>query len=143
MIKSRNDDRTDSVAEWVALALPLLSLSHWTVRVSDDAAPDDAHADTSPHSQATTATIRLGASFWTQSAEEQRNTLAHELVHLLLCRVDQMSDALEETLGSAGWSVWRPLYENEHERAVDAIALLLAPHLPPFPVEHSTPKPKR
>jgi hypothetical protein len=143
MNKSRNDDRTDRVVEWVATALPLLSLSHWTVRVSDDAAPDDAHADTAPHSQANTATIRLGASFWAQSAEEQRNTLTHELVHLLLCRVDQMSDALEETLGSAGWSLWRPLYENEHERAVDAVALLLSPHLPTFPIESVQPKAKR
>ena len=135
---SRHDDRTDQVSEWVASVLPALSLSHWLVRVVEDAAPDDAHADTSPHSQANTATVRLGASFWTLPADEQRSTLTHELVHLLLCRIDQMSDTLEDTLGSTGWAVWRPLWENEHERAVDAISLLLAPHLPPFEL-HTAP----
>lgn len=140
---SRHDDRTDIVAHWVASVLPMLRLSHWQVRVSDDAAPDDAHADTSPHSQATTATIRLGASFWSLNAEEQRAVLTHELVHLVLCRLDQMSDALEDSLGSVGWSVWRPLWEDEHERATDAVALLLAPHLPPFSVDPAPVKAKR
>jgi hypothetical protein len=129
---SRHDDRTDAVAEWVASVLPSLKLSHWQVRVVDDAAPDDAHADTAPHSQATTATMRLGATFWASSSEEQRNTLTHELVHLILCRIDQLSDSLEDTLGAAGWSLWSPIWENEHERAVDAIALLIAPTLPEF-----------
>ena len=132
---SRHGDRVVVVAEWIALVLPLLRLSHWQVRVLDDAAPDDAHADTSPHPQATTATMRLGSTFWQLNAEEQQNTLVHELVHLLLCRVDQLSDSLEDTLGAVGWSLWRPIWEDEHERAVEAVALLLSPQLPDFPVK--------
>jgi len=139
----RQDGRTDSVAKWVASALPLLQLSHWQVSVSNDAAPDDAHADTTPHPQASTAVVRIGSTFWGQNAEEQRNTLTHELVHLLMCRIDQMSDSLEDTLGVAGWSVWQPLWENEHERAVEAVALLLSPHLPPFLLNETHTKAKK
>jgi hypothetical protein len=79
--------------------------------------------------------MRLGSTFWQLSAEEQRNTLVHELVHLLLCRVDQLSDSLEDTLGAVGWSLWRPIWEDEHERAVETVALLLSPQLPSFPLK--------
>lgn len=130
MPKTSMPDRFDSVAAWVTQAQGVMGLAHWDVTLSRDNASEDAWADIEPHSQATNATLRLGREFFTLPPVRQRAYLTHELVHLGLCRVDQMVDTLEDANGAVWWSGFSPNFDNELERAVDWVANILAPRLP-------------
>lgn len=129
-VKPPAPDRFKAVAEWVTKAQGVMTLGQWVVTVSPDNAAEDAWADIEPHHQALTATLRLGREFFTLSPERQRLVLAHELTHLGLCRVDHMVDTLEDTNGAVWWSAWNPNFENELERAVEWVAVMVAQLLP-------------
>lgn len=132
MAKQR--DRTELVQDWLADSLGRLSLSHWHVKVLKEPAPSDCYADIDPHAQAYRATLRLSHDFWVQTPEEQRNTLAHELSHLLLARLDQMAEKLEQSNGAVWYSAWEPQWDDATERVADTVGLLLSPllELPEF-----------
>jgi hypothetical protein len=123
-------DRYAALEAYVAECMPLLHLDHWRVLVMTDVAPEDRYADIEPNDQAQTANLRVGNLFWSQKPDEQRLTIAHELIHLHLCRIDQAVDRLEPVLGSAAWAPWSGVYEDAYERATDALATVYAPHLP-------------
>jgi hypothetical protein len=135
MAKPATATRWNALREWLDAALPALNLSHWVVNVAEDASDVDAWADIDPHTQNQTAELRVSHDFWRQSAEKQRQILTHELVHLLTCRHDQVVESLAEPLGKIAWAVFEPQHDDAAERAVEAIAQIIAPtlDLPAFP----------
>lgn len=122
-------DKYAALEAYVTACLPALNLSNWKIGILTDVAPEDRYADIEPNDQAQTANLRVGNLFWAQKPEEQRLTIVHELVHLHLCRIDQAVDRLEPVLGSAAWAPWAGVYEDAYERATDAVAEILAPHI--------------
>ena len=122
-------DKYAALEAYVAACLPILNLANWKVTILTDVAPEDRYADIEPNDQAQTASLRVGNLFWTQKADDQRLTIVHELLHLHLCRLDQTVDRLEPVLGSAAWAPWAAVYEDVYERATDAMAEILAPHI--------------
>jgi hypothetical protein len=122
-------DKYAALEAYVTACLPALNLSNWKIGILTDVAPEDRYADIEPNDQAQTANLRVGNLFWAQKPEDQRLTIVHELVHLHLCRIDQAVDRLEPVLGSAAWAPWAGVYEDAYERATDAVAEILAPHI--------------
>ena len=123
-------DRYDALEAYVEACLPMLHLTHWKITLIHDVAPEDRYADIEPNEQGRTANLRVGNLFWGQKPDEQRLTIAHELVHLHLCRLDHAVDRLEPVLGSAAWTPWAGVFEDVYERTTDAVASVVAPHLP-------------
>lgn len=115
---------------WLHDAQEILNLSHWKVTVIRDAADVEAWADISPHSQAESADLRISHDFWNQTPEKQREILTHELLHIALARIDQAVEGLEASLGKIAWSVFEPQYEDISERAIDHLAIAIAPSMP-------------
>lgn len=130
MAKPTAPDKWQHLREWLAVALPALNLGGWTVNIVEDASDVDAWADIDPHSQNHTADLRVAHDFWRQQPEKQRQILTHELVHLITCRHDQVIESLAEPLGKIAWSVFEPQHDDAAERAVEALAIIIAPLLP-------------
>lgn len=78
------------------------------------------------------ATFRIKPQFWSETPADQRNTVVHEWLHVLLARTWESirTSELEKSLGEP---MWHRLYEqwrmgNEYD--VDRLAALLAPQFP-------------
>jgi hypothetical protein len=123
-------DRWKALDAYVADAAILLNLSDWEISISRDPSEPDAHADIDPHSQRTTAELRVESGFFALSPERQRLIVAHELGHLIHARVDRVVENLEETLGTVGWAILEPNYVDAAERTVEHWARIVAPYLP-------------
>ena len=126
------EQRSERISAWINDARALLGLSTWRIVISLDAAESDAWADIEPNHHADSATLRLANDFWKQPPDKQREILAHELLHLVVCRQDQLVENLEDALGKVAWSVFEPQYDDATERTVDNLARIIAPMLPPI-----------
>ena len=122
-------DKLNKLEVYVRDCAALLNLGSWKISVLSDTAPEDRYADIEVHSQAASATLRVGNLFWNQKPEDQRLTICHELLHIHLGMADHAVSALEDVLGTAAWTPWHAVYEDHYERGTDAIAELLAPML--------------
>ena len=125
-------DRVEAITKWINETLILLNLQNWRVTVSSETSDIDAWADIEAHHQAQTASLRLSSDFWKKTADEKREILTHELLHLAVSRQDQIIENLQEPLGKLAWAVFEPQYDDATERTVDHLARLLAPHMPPI-----------
>jgi len=123
-------ERHRAVEAWIADAIDILGLQAWEVTVLRDAADVTAHADIDPAPQRYTADLRISQDLFTQSAERQRLILTHELTHLIVARVDQVVENLEEPIGKISYAIFEPNFVDASERAVEHLAKILAPLLP-------------
>jgi hypothetical protein len=119
----------DALDAYVAEVQLALNLGQWSVTTIREASDVTAWADIAPHAQAETAELRVSHDFWSQKPERQREVLVHELLHLVICRQDQIVEALEQAVGKIAWSVFESQYEDSSERSVDHIARIIAPTL--------------
>ncbi len=128
----------DAVRAYVALLQPLFRLQHYEIEVWDEPPENkDAFADCGTKSRQHWARLRFAEKHFDTSPDEQRNTVAHELLHVLHDGVDVA--AIEGFGGLATTSEeWaRQRYDHENERLIDALSRVLAPllPLPPAPKE--------
>lgn len=120
----------DRVRKYLANNKDTLNLKQWNIKVADDLPPDDSWADIEVSQNLWTATIRLSNDFFKESAEHQREILAHELTHVHYASVERLSDTLEKILGDQAYRVFEHLWDIESERAADSIAVPLGRLLP-------------
>jgi len=118
--------------EWLKEAKRVMNLQDWIIKVSDAPSSQDSLAEIDVHSQRSEATIYLAWDFFKQTPDEQRATLSHELVHIVLARVDQIVEALETPLGTIGYAILNASYDDTSERAADHLGRIIAPLLPPL-----------
>jgi hypothetical protein len=123
-------DRWDDLEAYVSEIQDALNVANWKVTIARDASDIDSWADINPHEQNLTAELRVSHDFWRQTPEHQRETLVHEVLHLVTARLDQTVEALEDALGKVIWSVFERQFENATERTVDHLAKVIAPFLP-------------
>jgi hypothetical protein len=100
-----------------------LRLSDWTIHLSEEPAESDCWAQIEPVRGRKRATVRVCWEFFDQSPEIQRHTLCHELIHCHHAVVDDMTEPLLDEAG-------RVTYRMAREYAVDAMADVIAPHMP-------------
>jgi hypothetical protein len=110
----------------------LYRLQDWTLTISTTPAPDDAFADIDIPAGQKRAVIRLGPKFWTASADDQRQTIAHELTHCHHALTDAVIAVVREsgklTTTDSDWL--NEQYKLAREYAVDGIADAVAGWLP-------------
>lgn len=113
---------------WVANEM---GLRDWTIEVSHDRAPSDCNAFVTNTYGRKLATIRFCSDFRTLSPEDQRHTVAHELVHCHLeSATNMVLNDLEECLGKPADRVFWSSFKRQMEYGVDALAAAYAKHLP-------------
>jgi hypothetical protein len=118
------DPRKEAFNPYLRALADLVSLRDWTVGI-DHRPPDCQEGVAEVHLPygRKIAWVRLSEEFLDSKPEEQRHTLAHELIH---AHCEPMARMLADHLDGPFLDAFRLQYEY----AVDAIADALAPHLP-------------
>ena len=135
MAKSWSKRHVDAVAAYVAYLQAEVDLHAWHLRVMGGPAPKPHRgslAVTWIANESNEANIYVNERFFTLSRREQRQTLTHELVHLLAERPQQFirtsfTPLATDEDGAAAAKEWLRIM---YERMVDDLAWILAERLP-------------
>ena len=76
------------------------------------------------------ADVALGAGFWDRDSEDQRITLTHELLHVLMYRLHQHHRAIRDQLGAEAQTIVKDETRRIEEVLIDHLARTIAPNLP-------------
>ena len=113
-----------------ALRVPL-KLSDWTIDVSDAPSETDTFAQVDSTYGQKRATIRLCQGWDSVTPDDQRQTIAHELIHCHLCpAVEMATEDLNLYLSSGEMEMFRRGFTRTIEYAIDALADAISPLLP-------------
>lgn len=120
------------LGRWLREQANTLGPHDWTLVLSHEPAADpDAGADIAVLFGRRHATIHLARDFATESPEDQRHYLTHELLHIHLDPCDSLlRQALPDALGTTAWKILEEAQRERIEHAVDALAAAIAPMLP-------------
>lgn len=120
-----------SLEVYVRWAANELELRDWTIVVSTEATGDDSHAIVTNTYGRKLATIRFEDGFRDLDPEQQRHTVAHELIHCHLESATNMAlNDLDELVGAPAGRLFWAGYRRQIEYGVDALASAIAKHLP-------------
>lgn len=123
-----------AVEDFVTAAKPRLRLADWTVRFDFKSLPQDSTATMAHLPKSRWATLTLGESFRRESAQVQRQTLVHELVHCHLFDLHETAERLVEDLTLGDAQAARTLLIDRCEWAVDTLADAFVPLVADLPV---------
>ena len=113
---------------WVA---DEIELRDWTITLDDEPCDDDYTAQIACTEGRKHAVLSVNRKFREYAPDEQRQTIAHELVHAhheMCWRIVQKD--LLQPLGQETYNVLCDGYRRAMEYCVDAVADALAKHLP-------------
>jgi hypothetical protein len=137
---SRRSDLTASQARatqaYITQLRDLMGLHHWEVYLAADAAPKDANASIHPVDGRYVAPLFVSRHWWKRSADDKRNDIVHELLHLThRAQTDVVRTGVINpgVLPARSRLVVWALFSEETERMVDHLAGVLAPLMPEFP----------
>jgi hypothetical protein len=123
-----HDPRWDGLGVYFRALADDMGLHQWYFDISRDAPAGATHNDEEAYasifvcSQAVSATLRIGDSFWSAEPYYQRWALVHELIHVIEAPYIK---ALEEVIDAPGTS--KNIVNQLRERFIDQLALMLAP----------------
>ena len=108
-----------------------MGLRDWTVSLApDDFATEGAAADVLCLYGRKYLTIRLNRDFAERRLEQQRHWITHELVHAHLWSLDFTLNNASDHLPTAAFDLLQKCVNDNVEFAVDALAEVIAPHMP-------------
>lgn len=118
------------IEEYVKTLASKMGLGHWDIFITKVVASEGTMAEVHPVFGRRVAQISISKKWRNYSPEEQRNTLVHELIHIL--HTDQTEVIRVSTISNS----LMILFNRETELLVDHLANLLAPLFPlPTPKE--------
>ena len=130
-MSAMDDARHASLSAYVREAADLLGLRDWDVRVLRAVAETGAHrAEITLHRQKDEAVITLSEAWFGRTAQERRQTIVHELLHMhtaRLCRVCVVAPSIEVADHRHRFGVRRP--QREAAAVVSELATELAVQL--------------
>lgn len=117
-------DEADAIQLYIDQLKHLLGLGQWDIFLSLASASDTTNASVHPVYGRRVVPISVNRNWWTYTPETQRNTIVHELLHIV-------HNAQTEVIRTAPTSVWQwRTFERETELMVDHLAGILDRHLP-------------
>ena len=118
---------------WIDEAKKALRLTDWDIRAGSSPASGGKWQTAASHHRqfSDLSVIRLGRRFWDEVDADRRLTLAHELLHCHLIRTSQVVEHSNLSKHE------RQHYTSLEELAIDRLARVVAPLLPPLPEELS------
>lgn len=125
--------RRKVVLEHVQVLAPTLRLADWDIRLDfDNPASEDSDAQIFRNDGQKRATVRFGPAFLTLSADDQRQTLVHELVHCHLFALHEVAAAAFKLLPEPARELAATLMNDQVELATDGLADAIAPLTDPI-----------
>lgn len=127
----------DRMRAYVATLQPLMRLQQWDVRVIEQIPDDDCFADCQCYQHEHMADFRLADRFFDASPDRQRQTIVHEMTHVVVEGWWRSTVNTTEGLNSIAqvWAMERNTYQME--MAVDQLSRIIAPHLPLPPAQEA------
>lgn len=106
-----------------------MNLSFWRIKVREGKTSGNIFADVET-AQGQNAAIHFYKGFWKLPPDEQRETVCHELCHLILDPVSTLTDELRAGMKRSAYALFLRCFEAVGEGPVEAFARLIAPTLP-------------
>lgn len=120
-----------TLAEYVRWVANEMELRDWTINVLYRPCENDAYATIYPTFGRKVADIHFHEDFRGYSADVQRHTVVHELVHLHVEAAGNMVRRdLETLLGQGADLIFWNGFKRQLEYGVDGIAMAIAKHMP-------------
>lgn len=128
------EEQKKSMSVWVGESKDRLGLKDWDVRVDFINKPlDGVHAQIQWWADQKRATVHLGTNFLKMTADDQVQTITHELLHChsfaALAVPEHFVEAIDETV----MSVLTSVLKSEIEKTTDALADVLAQYVDYWP----------
>lgn len=116
---------------YVARIAAMLNMADWHIIV-DRGAPtdDDANAQAIVHSDARSIVIRFGPQWLAMTPEQQREIVAHELIHATVDLIDTHVWHAEKVIGGTAMGLLREVVRHDIEAITDTLARAVAPAFP-------------
>lgn len=108
-----------------ARALQLRLTPLWRIELSEQPADDGAVGQVDITENRYHAVVRLGRGFFKASADEQADTINHELVHCMLSSLQDALDSVEKHLGPGEWAQLHARHHDALEHITDHLAGVL------------------
>lgn len=115
-----------AVCNFALDVIGMLHLPGWQVLVMEEPCHDDALASIDRTYGKYTAEIRLCADWMTRSHDERRETITHEVLHLLHFRIDHIFGDARRAAPKHQRKVLARRYRHETELMVDHLAKFLS-----------------
>ena len=128
---------TEEILKYLRYLLVALHCTQWSVMLAEECVPHEATAEemgtyaiVHTSSDVNTAVLQVCDAWETISDVQRRQTLVHEVLHLVVKDLDRRANFWAHTLAddSIRTSVLMDI-GNSVERTTEALALILAPHL--------------
>lgn len=117
-------DEADAIQLYINQMKDLLGLGQWDVFLSLASSDATTNASVHPVYGRRVVPIAVNKDWWTYSASTQRNTLVHELLHIV-------HNSQTEVIRTSPTSVWMwRTFERETELMVDHLAGVLDQYMP-------------
>jgi hypothetical protein len=133
MSKSLKARRYEALELYWQSCLDVLQLHEWRGDIERDVPEeDDAEAAAFIRYEANFFRLRVSAEFWDMTPERQRETLAHELMHLPTFHwASDTLEVLKAELGSHAYTAIESVLQHGFERVTDRLGMMVAHLLPP------------
>lgn len=115
-----------AVAEFAAQVLSALNMPAWQILVMEEPADEDDFASISKIDGKHVAQIYLSTDWMKRTDEERRETITHEVLHLLHFRIDHVLDDAKPLMREHEHDMLMTRYWREAELMVDHLARWLS-----------------
>lgn len=130
MKKRERQAGLERMRSYVAVLQPLLRIQHWELAVLDDEPDGGALADNCCYMRQYKNDLRFSDRFFRKSDAEQRETVVHELLHVVVEHWYRSNLAAFEGLSSTSQEWAKERHEHEMEMTIDTLSHIIAPHMP-------------
>lgn len=115
-----------AVADFASEVLTALHMPGWQVLIMDDPADDDDVASISTVHGKYTAQVYLASDWMRRTDQDRRETVVHEMLHLLHFRIDHILDDAANYMRDHEHEALATRYRRETELMVDHLAKFLS-----------------
>lgn len=122
--------KKETTVEYTRKIAVSMGLGGWVIEECADPASEGCLAEIEPTYGQHHAKLSLCGNWNDLPAEEQRNTIVHELIHVALAPLSQLSYDIVEALDEGSSKTARAALNLAEEYVVDALAEAWAPYMP-------------
>jgi hypothetical protein len=120
------DAEADAVLQYATTVMKTLGMAQWVVLIQQDPCDEDAYASVESVTGRYVAKVFLSDGWMDLSTDVRRNTITHEVLHLVHARIDAEIDDTQDLMHDHEFDAFKRRYKRETELMVDHFATFMA-----------------